>query len=174
MWANAWVDPGRERDAVAALVSQGADVISGSPNTPVQGLTAQELGVWSIGSTGDFSSYVSERQLVSFELDWSAAHIEAATAVLNGNWEPTNRWRGLGNGGFVTMTSSSPDLPDSVALEMSVAESAIIAGSLNPFAGPLNDQSGVERVAVGSALPDDDIKSMTWLVEGVSGQLPSG
>lgn len=173
VWANAWVDPGRERDAVAALVSQGADVISGSPNTPVQGLTAQELGVWSIGSTGDFSAYVTEGQLVSFELDWSSAHIEAAGAVLRGDWAPTNRWRGLGDGGFVTMTSSSPDLPESVATEMATAEAAIISGDLNPFSGPLKDQDGQERVVEGSALPDDDIKSMTWLVDGVRGQLPS-
>ena len=38
---NAWVDPGKEKDGVAALVAQGADVISGSPNTPVQGLAAK-------------------------------------------------------------------------------------------------------------------------------------
>lgn len=174
VWANAWVDPGRERDAVAALVAQGADVISGSPNTPVQGLTAEELGVWSVGSTGDFSAYVKKAQLVSFELNWSAAHIEAAGAVLRGEWEPTNRWRGLGGGGFVKMTTASPELPADVATGMAAAESVIVAGDLNPYAGPLRDQDGTERVAAGAVLPDNEIKSMTWLIEGVQGQLPSG
>ena len=88
VWANAWVDPAKEKDAVAALIAQGADVLSGSPNTPVQGLAAEEKGVWSIGSTGDFSTYVKKKQLASFELDWSAAHIDAAKAVLDGNWKP--------------------------------------------------------------------------------------
>ena len=63
VWVNAWVDPGKEKDGVAALVAQGADVISGSPNTPVQGLAAEEKGVWAIGSTGDFSAYVKKGQL---------------------------------------------------------------------------------------------------------------
>ena len=62
IWVNAWSDPAKEKDAVNALISQGADIISGSPNTPVQGLAAEEKGVWSIGSTGDFSKFVTRKQ----------------------------------------------------------------------------------------------------------------
>jgi simple sugar transport system substrate-binding protein len=172
VWVNDWVNPGKEKDAVATLVAQGADVISGSPNTPVQGLAAEEKGVWSIGSTGDFSAYVKNAQLVSFELDWSAAHIEAARNVMEGTWEPTARWRGLGPGGFVRMTTSSPDLPSAVATEIATAEAAIIDGSLQIFAGPLTDNSGVERVAAGEVMAENEVKGMDWLVEGVQGTLP--
>jgi simple sugar transport system substrate-binding protein len=173
VWANAWVDPGKEKDAVAALVAQGADVLSGSPNTPVQGLAAEEKGVWSIGSTGDFSAYVKKAQLCSFELDWSAAHIEAAKGVMDGTWAPSGRWRGLGDGGFVKMTTSSPDLPEPVAAEMKAAEAAIIAGTLHPFTGPIKDQAGTVVIAAGTTPPDDTLKGMNWLVEGVQGTLPS-
>ncbi|MDH6265965.1 basic membrane protein A [Rhizobium sp. SG_E_25_P2] len=172
VWANAWVDPGKEKDAVAALIAQGADVLSGSPNTPVQGLAAEEKGVWSIGSTGDFSAYVKKKQLVSFELDWSAAHIGAAKAVMAGNWKPESRWLGLGPGGYVKMTTASPDLPESVAKEMKAAEEAIIAGKLKPFTGEIKDQNGVVKVAKGQEMADADIKGMTWLIEGVQGTLP--
>lgn len=172
VWANAWVDPGKEKDAVAALVAQGADVLSGSPNTPVQGLAAEEKGVWSIGSTGDFSAYVKQKQLVSFELDWSSAHINAAKGVLAGNWEPSSRWLGLGEGGFVKMTTSSPELPEAVAAEMKVAEADIISGKLKPFSGPIKDQAGTVKVTQGQELADADIKGMTWLIEGVQGTLP--
>lgn len=173
VWANAWVDPGKEKDAVAALVSQGADVLSGSPNTPVQGLAAEEKGVWSIGSTGDFSAYVKKAQLCSFELDWSAAHIEAAKGVMDGTWAPSSRWRGLGPGGFVKMTTNSPELPESVLAEMKQAEADIIAGKLHPFAGPITDQSGTVKWAAGTTPSDDELKGMNWLVEGVQGTLPS-
>jgi basic membrane protein A and related proteins len=172
VWANAWVDPAKEKDAVAALIAQGADVLSGSPNTPVQGLAAEEKGVWSIGSTGDFSAYVKKKQLASFELDWSSAYIGAAKAVMDGSWKPESRWLGLGPGGYVKMTTNNPDLPASVAAEMKAAEEAIVSGKLKPFSGPLKDQSGAERVAAGAALPDQDIKTMTWLVDGVQGTLP--
>ena len=172
VWANAWVDPGKEKDAVAALIAQGADVISGSPNTPVQGLAAEEKGVWSIGSTGDFSAYVKKKQLVSFELDWSAAHINAAKAVMAGDWKAESRWLGLGPGGYVKMTTSNPELPESVAAEMKAAEAAIISGKLKPFAGEIKDQKGDVKVAKGQELADADIKGMTWLIEGVQGTLP--
>ncbi|MET0969287.1 MAG: BMP family ABC transporter substrate-binding protein [Tardiphaga sp.] len=172
VWANAWVDPAKERDAVAALVAQGADVVSGSPNSPVQGLAAEEKGIWSIGSTGDFSAYVKKKQLVSFELDWSSAHINAAKAVMDGTWKPEGRWRGLGEGGYVKMTTNTPELPASVAAEMKAAEADIIAGKLKPFTGPIKDQAGTQKVAAGSTLADNDIKGMTWLVEGVQGTLP--
>jgi simple sugar transport system substrate-binding protein len=172
VWANAWVDPAKEKDAVAALIAQGADVLSGSPNTPVQGLAAEEKGVWSIGSTGDFSAYVKKKQLTSFELDWSSAHIGAAKAVMEGTWKPEGRWLGLGPDGYVKMTTNNPDLPASVAAEMKTAEEAIVSGKLKPFSGPIKDQSGAERVAAGAALPDQEIRTMTWLVDGVQGTLP--
>jgi simple sugar transport system substrate-binding protein len=172
VWANAWVDPAKEKDAVAALIAQGADVLSGSPNTPVQGLAAEEKGVWSIGSTGDFSTYVKTKQLTSFELDWSSAHIGAAKAVMDGTWKPESRWLGLGPGGYVKMTTSNPELPASVAAEMKAAEEAIIAGKLKPFSGPIKDQAGTERVAASAALPDQEIRTITWLVDGVQGTLP--
>jgi len=173
VWVNAWVDPAKEKDAVSTLVSQGADVISGSPNTPVQSKAARDEGVWSIGNTGDFSEFVYETQLASFELDWSPAHIEAAQAVLDGTWEPTGRWRGLGDGGFIRMSTRSPELPASVGEELDMAEAAIISGELKPFAGPITDQSGTVRIAEGMELSDDEIRGMNWLVAGVQGSVPS-
>ena len=38
--------------------------------------------------------------------------------------------------------------------------------------GTVKDQSGAERVAAGAALPDQEIRTMTWLVDGVQGTLP--
>lgn len=174
VWANAWIDPAKEKDAVAALAAQGADVISGNPNTPVQGLAAEAKGIWSIGSSGDFSRYVKKAQLTSFVFDWSPAYIEAVQAVLDGSWKPQSRWRGLGKGGFCKMSTNSPDLPEKVVAEMKVAEEAIAAGKLHPFAGPLKDQTGKQRVAAGAVLADDQIKAMNWLVEGVQGSLSNG
>lgn len=172
VWVNAWSDPAKEKDAVNALVAQGADVISGSPNTPVQGLAAEEKGVWAIGSTGDFSKFVKTKQLTSFELDWSAAYIEAARAVLAGNWQPSARWRGLGPNGFVKVTTHNPALPEDVLKLMADSEKSIIDGKLHPFAGPIKDQAGKERVAAGAALPDEQLRGIDWLVEGIQGSLP--
>jgi basic membrane protein A and related proteins len=174
VWANAWSDPAKEKDAINALVAQNADVLSGSPNTPVQGLAAEEKGVWSIGSTGDFSAYVKNKQLTSFELDWSPAYMEAAQRTLAGTWTPTARWRGLGPSGFVKMTTQNPALPPEVVALMADKQKAIIEGKFHPFTGPIKDQSGKERVAAGAAMPDAQLAGIDWLVEGAQGTLPRG
>lgn len=174
VWANAWSDPAKEKDAVNALLSQNADVLSGSPNTPVQGLAAEEKGVWSIGSTGDFSAYVKNKQLTSFELDWSPAYIGAAKQTLDGTWKPTARWRGLEPDGFVKMTTQNPALPAEVRDMMAAKEKAIVEGKFHPFTGPIKDQSGKERIAAGLPMPDGQLASIDWLVEGVQGTLPRG
>lgn len=174
VWANAWSDPAKEKDAVNALVSQGADIISGSPNTPVQGLAAEEKGVWAIGSTGDFSKFVKNKQLTSFELDWTPAYLEAARGTLDDSWKAELLWRGLGPNGFVRMTTQNPALPEDVRALMAEKEKAIIAKTLHPFTGPIKDKSGHERLATGVAMPDEELRGIDWLVEGVQGQLPSG
>ena len=174
VWANSWSDPAKEKDAVKALISQNADIISGSPNTPVQGLAAEEKGVWAIGSTGDFSAYVKNKQLTSFELDWSSAYIEAARHTLSGDWKPSARWRGLGPDGFVKMTTQNPALPKEVLDMMAEKEKAITAGKFHPFTGPIMDQSGKVRVAAGVPIPDAELRGIDWLVEGVQGTLPRG
>jgi len=173
VWVNSWSDPPKEKDAVNALISQGVDIISGSPNTPVQGLTAQEKGVWSIGMTIDASKYVKQKQLSSFVLDWSPAYIEAVHGTLDGTWKPESRWRGIGKGGFVKMTTQNAAIPDDVLAYMREQEAAMIAGSAHAFAGPIKDQDGNMRVAAGTVIPDDELRGMNWLVEGVDGSLPS-
>jgi len=52
------------------------------------------------------------------------------------------------------------------------AREAIIAGTLEPFSGPLKDQAGVEKVAVDKKMTDDEIWNMAWFVEGVVGVIP--
>jgi simple sugar transport system substrate-binding protein len=172
VWANAWSDPAKEKDAVDALVSQGADVLSGSPNTPVLGLAAEEKGVWSIGSTGDFSDFVKNKQLTSFELDWMSAYIEAAQGVMDRNWKAESWWRGLGPNGFVRMTSQNLALPADVRGLMAEKEQAIIDRKFHPFTGEIKDQSGKVRVAAGATLPDPALRGIDWLAEGIQGQLP--
>ncbi len=51
-------------------------------------------------------------------------------------------------------------------------EAAIKAKTLHPFAGPIKDQSGKERVPVGKTLSDDELLKMNWFVEGVVGSVP--
>ena len=172
IWISTWSDPAKEKDAVSALISQGADVLAGSPNTPVQGVTAEERGVWSIGNCSDFSKYVKQRQLTGDILDWSSAYIEAARDVLAGTWKSQSRWRGLGEGGFVKMAPYNPAIPKDVLAAVAEREKSIVAGKFHPYAGPIKDRDGKPRVAAGAVLPDKELRSINWVVEGVEGAFP--
>jgi basic membrane protein A and related proteins len=100
------------------------------------------------------------------------AYLEAAEQTLAETWKPTARWRGLGPGGFVKMTTQNPALPAEVRALMDEKQKAIIEGKLHPFTGPIKDQSGKERVAAGQPIPDSELAGINWLVDGVQGTLP--
>ena len=172
VWINTWNDPIREKEAVNALISQGVDVVSGSPNTPVQGVTAEERGAWSVGNCSDFSKFVPKRQLTGDLLIWDAAYIEAAREVLAGTWKSQSRWRGLGEGGYCRMAPYNAAIPADVVADLARREQDIIAGKLKVFAGPIKDRDGTQRVAAGAILPDQETRSMNWLVEGIEGAFP--
>jgi simple sugar transport system substrate-binding protein len=42
-------------------------------------------------------------------------------------------------------------------------------GSYDVFTGPMDDQSGKERVVKGVRMPDKDLAIMDWYVKGVEG-----
>jgi basic membrane protein A len=172
IWINTWSDPAKEKDAVNALISQGADVLAGSPNTPVQGIAAEERGAWSFGNCSDFSKYVKQKQLSGDLLDWSSAYIEAAKGVMDGTWKSQSRWRGLGPTGYTKMAPYNSAVPQEVLVDVQKREKDIIAGKLHVFAGPIKDRDGKLRVAAGGVLPDNQLRSIDWAVEGIEGSFP--
>ncbi len=172
IWINTWNDPAKEKDAVNALISQGADVLAGSPNTPVQGIAAEERGAWSVGNCSDFSKYVTKRQLTGDILDWNSAYVEAARDVMAGTWKSQSRWRGLGEGGYCRMAPYNAAIPGDVVADVANREKEIVAGKLKVFAGPLKDRDGKQRVAAGAVLPDNEVRSISWVVDGVKGAFP--
>ena len=49
------------------------------------------------------------------------------------------------------------------------ATEKIMNGELHPFAGPIYDQDGNEKVPEGTTMTDDEIWNMSWFVKGVIG-----
>ncbi|MBW3567533.1 MAG: hypothetical protein KY410_06175 [Proteobacteria bacterium] len=46
-------------------------------------------------------------------------------------------------------------------------EQGIKDGTFNIFTGPITDQTGAERVPAGETIPDEQLLTMDWYVEGV-------
>jgi simple sugar transport system substrate-binding protein len=69
---------------------------------------------------------------------------------------------------MVEMSPYSAKLPAEVVAAAEEVRKAIVDGTLHPFAGPINDQKGMQKVAAGETVSDNDLLGMDWYVEGVS------
>jgi basic membrane protein A len=58
-------------------------------------------------------------------------------------------------------------IPADVVAAAEAVKAGIVDGSLNPFAGPIVDNTGTERVPAGQTLDDAGLWAMDWYVEGV-------
>jgi basic membrane lipoprotein Med (substrate-binding protein (PBP1-ABC) superfamily) len=128
----------------------------------------EENNVWTIGYASDMSKYGPKKHLTSYVVDWSSYYVNAAREVLEGKWSAKQRWDGL-KAGVVKMAPYNSAIPKDVVALVNQKQQQIINGTLHPFAGPINDQSGKQRVAKGAVMADKDIKGFNWLVEGIVG-----
>jgi basic membrane lipoprotein Med (substrate-binding protein (PBP1-ABC) superfamily) len=170
IFMNSWEDPGKEKDATLALIAQGCDVIGAMTDSPVAAQTAEQNGAWSVGYASDVRRYAPTRLLTSMILDWSGIYVQDARDVLAGVWKAQSRWYGLKEG-VVKMAPYLDSIGPETRALLARSEEAIKAGSLNPYAGEIRDQTGAVRVRAGTALGEADIRSINWLAAGMQGRL---
>ena len=82
-----------------------------------------------------------------------------------------NYWWGMSSG--VIDVILSKNLPFYSVKMVDAVRNALIAGTLNPFAGELHSQKGIVREADSlDRLTNEEIVSMDWLNDNVVGSLP--
>ncbi len=171
IWVNSWFDPGKEREASEALITQGCDVITHHTDSTAPTMTAEEKGVFSIAYHSDMSKYGPKAHLTAATHVYGDYYVKIAKAVLDGTWKSTSEWSGL-NEGSIKLAPLNPVVPADVAAHVEASTKAIANGTLHPFQGPLKDQSGKIVVEAGKSLTDDDLLGMNYYVEGVLGKMP--
>ena len=163
IWVNSWFDPGREREAAVTLISQGADVLTHHTDSTAVVQTAEEKGVWSVGYHSDMSKYGPKSQLTAATHLWGDLYIKTAREVIGGTWKPTNIWGGIKDG-MVKLAPLNVAVSAEVKEQVAKIEKEIVAGRFHPFAGPVKDNEGKVRVAVGKRMSDDEMQKMSsWL-----------
>jgi simple sugar transport system substrate-binding protein len=167
VWVNSWYDPGKEADATKALIDQGCDVITQHTDSPAPIQTAGSRGVWCFGQASDMSSFAPDHHATAILDVWGPYYIERVQAVLDGTWKTSDVWHGFKEG-MVEMAPYNPKLPAEVVEAAEGVRKAIVDGSLHPFAGPIRNQAGEEKVPAGTTMADGELLGMDWYVEGVS------
>lgn len=170
VFISSWFDPGKERAAADALISQGADVIMHHTDSTAIVQAGEEKGVWSFGYDSDMSKFGPKSQLTAVTMVWNQYYIDKTKAAIAGTWKSDDVWGGL-NTGMVKLAPLNPAIPDAVKTEVATATDKIGSGKLLPFAGPVKDQKGDTKIAAGKSLSDKEILSMDWFVDGVQGKL---
>ncbi len=167
VWVNSWYDPGKEADATKALIDQGCDIITQHTDSPAPVQTAASRGVWCFGQASDMSSFAPDWHATAILDIWGPYYIARTQAVMDGSWTSAATWNGFKED-MVEMAPYNPKLPAAVVEAAETVRKGIIAGDIHPFAGPINDQSGAEKVPAGTTMSDGELLGMDWYVEGVS------
>jgi len=171
IWVNSWFDPGKEREASEALITQGADVLTHHTDSTAPTMTAQEKGVYAIAYHSDMSKYGPDAHLTAATHVYGDFYVKTAQAVLNNTWKSEAVWSGIKEGS-IKLAPINPVVPTAVVDHVTAVTKSIANGSFHPFQGPFKNQSGKVVVGKGKALTDDDLLGMNYYVEGVLGNIP--
>jgi simple sugar transport system substrate-binding protein len=171
IWVNSWYDPGKEREAAMTLMSQGADVLTHHTDSTAVAQAGEEKGVYTFGYHSDMSKYGPNTQLTAATHHWGDYYTRVVKQVLDGSWKPESIWGGYKDG-MVSLAPMSSRIPQDVQAMIHSMEDDLRSGKLHPFAGPVIDQDGQQRVAAGDTMSDKDLNSMSYYVEGVISKLP--
>lgn len=166
IWVNSWFDPGKESDAAKSLIDQGADVLCQHTDSPAVMQTAESRSVLAFGQASDMREFGPKAQLTAIVNNWAPYYIERTKAVLDGTWKTSSIWWGMKQG-LVEMAPYGPGVTAAAHEAADATRAGIIAGSLNPFAGPIKDQKGELKIGAEAVIPDEELLKLNWYVQGV-------
>jgi basic membrane protein A len=170
VWLKSWRDATNETLLAETLASRGHDLIRQMADTPESAIAACRKGVPAVGYAIDVSSQ-APCALVSTEWNWGPYYVDTVKRVMAGTWKPEESWWGFDKKG-VKLSPFNASVPDSVRQKVMAEKALLEKGVDNIFAGPIRDQSGKEMIPSGKKASDQELLTMRWLVEGVSGKIP--
>jgi len=174
IWLGEWFNPPKERDAAMTLFDQNVDVIAFHTGSTAVMAAAQARGKMAVAYHSDMRKVAPDAQIVAVTHQWGAYYTQRARAVLDGTWKSGNLWGGVKEG-MIRVGDFGPKVPPAVRDEVLARQKDIAEGRLKPFAAPaaqdVRDNEGHVVIAKGTALSDEQILTMNWLVDGVQGRV---
>ncbi|MBW1962917.1 MAG: BMP family ABC transporter substrate-binding protein, partial [Deltaproteobacteria bacterium] len=170
VWLKSWRDATNETLLAETLTSRGHDLIRQMADTPESAQAACRKGVPAIGYGIDVSAQ-APCALVSTEWNWGVYYVDAVKRVIAGTWKPAEVWWGFEKKG-VKLAPFHASVPENVRQKVLAEKALLEKGIDNIFAGPIKDQSGKVKIPAGKKASDQELLTMRWLIEGVSGKIP--
>ena len=171
VWSNTWFDPKTERSAAQSLVSAGVDVLGDGQDSPTTGQVALAANVPWVGYDSNQLSFAPKVWLTATTYHWGPYYTNQIQEAMDCTWKSTFYYGGLKDG-FVKMAPFGESVSAKARAAINKKKAEIIAGTFDPFAGPLKDQQGQVKVPEGTTLTVPQKYAMDWLVEGVDATIP--
>lgn len=172
VWTNTWFDPQKERQAAEALLDDGVDVVAQHQDTTGPMQAAEARGKFGVGYDADMSKFAPKAVLTSPIWNWGVFYTDVVNQVQEGTWKSGQYWGGWKDG-VVDLAPFGTMVPDDVKQLADDEIAKFKSGEqdiFTIFTGPINDQTGAEKVPAGTALSAEDLlANMNWFVEGVEG-----
>ncbi|MFN3147979.1 MAG: BMP family ABC transporter substrate-binding protein [Paracoccaceae bacterium] len=173
IWAYTWFDPTKEADAAKAMIEQGVDVIMQHTDSTAPQAAAKEAGnVFTFGQASDMAAFKPTPRIASIIDNWNPYYIKRVQAVLDGTWTSSHSCGGMPEG-EVEIGEITDAVPAEVKAEAEAMIAAITAGEYHPFTGPIMKQDGSVFLAEGEVATDEQLVTMNFYVEGMTGEIPS-
>ena len=185
---NTWLDPPTEATAANTLLDDGADVLAGVLDSPTMAQSAAARKRYSVGSNSDQTSYAPDFMLASAYYNWGPHYASSVKSVLDGTWVSRQVYYHMKDG-VSLITPAAKFVPSPVAKVATDAVSALTAGTLDIWAGPIKDNAGNIIVPAGKTIGDrfngtplpgqsrDDAyvqsEQMNWALDNVVGTIPA-
>lgn len=172
IWTSGWSDPSKESEAAEALIDDGADVLTGHVDSPINYVqVAEERGVYSVGYHADASKFAPEGWLVGAVWNWGPMMVDIVESIEDGTWEPEHL-----RGDLLTEATMLSDfgsaVSDETITEVEERRKLIMDEEFQVWAGPIVAQDGTVLVEEGDTMTLEETEKMDFLVEGVEGRLP--
>ncbi len=173
VWTNTWFDPVKEKEAAVALLGDGCDVIAQHQDTTEPQKAAEAAGAYGVGYDADMGKLAPKAVLTSPIWNWGPKYTEIAQAVIAGTYKSEDSWGGWKDN-IVDLAPYGAMVPDEVKTMADAEIAKFKAGTdtiFTVFSGPLNDNTGKQRLTAGQSMTHDELWSMDWFVEGVIGSV---
>jgi basic membrane protein A len=171
-FTGSWDDESAERESVALLQAEGADVIAYHTDKPNAIKEAEARGLFSVGYDAVRETY-SARFLTAALYDWEVVYKKVLGDYLSGRTNfSSGYWLGVvnENGAYidaVKLHPLSPAVSEKAAAVMRW-EKVRMTTDWDIFSGQIYDNEGGLRCGRGEQISDEELfLRMNWFVEGV-------
>jgi basic membrane protein A len=171
VYTETWYDPVIEAGAADSLLLSGVDVLAQHQDSPAVQEAAARIGAYSISYNSDMSE-IGETVLTGPVWNWGAKYVSIIQEILDGNYVGNENYWGQMGEGIVALAPFSELVPEEVVTLVEDERAAIESGEWDIFCGPIYgevDGDDVTIVEEGFCMSDEEIRTMNFYVQGVTG-----